>query len=144
MSGAKSSKSLPVLDLTRFDDPTERGPFLADLRRAAREFGFLYLSGHGIPESTTQNVIGLGRRFFSLPEKDKVAIEMVNSPHFRGYTRPGFEYTRGERDWREQIDIGSERPALPRDPVSPPWTRLQGPNQWPATLPELKPALLDY
>ena len=144
MSGAKSSKSLPVLDLRRFDDEKERALFLTDLRHAAREFGFFYLSGHGISESTTQGVVGLGRRFFSLSENDKLAIEMVNSPHFRGYTRPGFEYTRGARDWREQIDIGSERPALPRDPGSPPWTRLQGPNQWPATLPELKPALLDY
>jgi len=144
MSGSKSSKSLPALDLKRFDDEKERGAFLADLRHAAREFGFFYLSGHGIPDSTTHNVMGLARRFFSLPEKDKLAIEMVNSPHFRGYTRPGFEFTRGERDWREQIDIGSERPALPRDPGSPPWNRLQGPNLWPATLRELKPALLDY
>ena len=41
MSGAKSSKSLPVLDLRRFDEEKERGPFLADLRHAAREFGFI-------------------------------------------------------------------------------------------------------
>jgi len=35
---------------------------------------------------------------------------MVRSPHFRGYTRLGGELTRGEVDWREQIDIGPERP----------------------------------
>jgi len=34
---------------------------------------------------------------------------MVHSPHFRGYTRVGWERTRDQADWREQIDIGAER-----------------------------------
>jgi isopenicillin N synthase-like dioxygenase len=141
MAGSKSTKSLPVLDLRRFDAAGERPAFLGELRQAAREFGFFYLSGHGV---STQSVVALARRFFSLPDEDKLAIQMVNSPHFRGYTRAGFEYTRGKQDWREQVDIGAERPALPRDPAAPAWTRLQGPNQWPEALPELKPVLLDY
>ena len=61
---------------------------------------------------------------------------MVNSPHFRGYTRAGLEHTRGKPDWREQVDIGPERPALSFDREAPPWTRLQVPNQWPAAFPE--------
>jgi isopenicillin N synthase-like dioxygenase len=28
--------------------------------------------------------------------------------------------------------------------MAPAWTRLQGPNQWPAALPELRPAVLDW
>jgi len=145
MTAAKSARSLPTLDLRRFDAVgEERAAFLGDLRRAAREFGFFYLAGHGISQNFTETVVNLSLRFFSLPESDKLAIEMVNSPHFRGYNRAGFEYTRGKQDWREQIDIGAERPALPRDPAAPAWTRLQGPNQWPPALPELKPVLLDY
>ncbi len=54
---------------------------------------------------------------------------MVNSPHFRGYNRAGFEYTRGKQDWREQIDIGAERPAHSAAILRPPaWTRLAGPE----------------
>ncbi len=137
--------TLPVLDLRRFDaEPDGRRRFLAELREAARKYGFFYLTGHGISEGLTQSVVGLSRRFFALPEKDKLAIEMVNSPHFRGYNRAGLEYTRGEQDWREQIDIGAERPAIPRAAGVPAWARLQGPNQWPAALPELKPVLLEY
>ena len=86
----------------------------------------------------------LSRRFFALPERDKRAIEMVNSPHFRGYNRAGLEHTRGKPDWREQIDVGAEREALAVHPAAPAWRRLQGPNQWPDALPELKPALLRY
>ena len=137
--------SLPTFDLRRFDGGgAEREAFLSELRSAARDVGFFYLSGHGVSERLTRSVVDLSRRFFALPAADKIAIEMVNSPHFRGYTRPGFEYTRGQRDWREQVDIGAERPALSRDPSLPAWTRLQGPNQWPAALPELKPVLLQY
>jgi isopenicillin N synthase-like dioxygenase len=129
MPEAKSKTTLPVLDRRRFDGAAgERSLFLQELRQEAQDFGFFYLSGHGIPENLTQRVVGLARRFFALPEKDKLAIEMVNSPHFRGDNRAGFEHTRGKQDWREQSDIGAERPALPREPGAPAWTRLQGPN----------------
>lgn len=37
---------------------------------------------------------------------------MVHSPQFRGYTSEGFEYTAGSKDYREQLDIGTERDAL--------------------------------
>jgi isopenicillin N synthase-like dioxygenase len=68
---------------------------------------------------------------------------MANSPHFRGYNRAGLEQTRGRPDWREQLDVGAERPALAADP-SAPWKRLEGPNQWPAALPGLRPVLLSW
>ncbi|WP_159717159.1 isopenicillin N synthase family dioxygenase [Geminicoccus flavidas] len=140
-----TSPALPVLDLSRFDaGPSERESFLADLRHAARTVGFFYLTGHGVPERLVNDVVATSRRFFELPEADKLAIDMVNPPHFRGYTRVGREITRGKRDWREQLDINAERPALPRDLDAPAWTRLQGPNQWPDALPELKPVLLRW
>ena len=145
MPETETKTSLPILDLQRLDaEGADREAFLRELREAARDFGFFYLTGHGIPEGLTQGVVGLARRFFSLPERDKLEIEMVNSPHFRGYTRAGFEYTRGKQDWREQVDIGAERPALALDAGSPAWKRLQGPNQWPSALPDLKPVLLAY
>jgi isopenicillin N synthase-like dioxygenase len=132
--------SLPILDISRFDAaPAERAPFLADLGAAARDVGFFYLVGHGIAPSRAAGISDAARRFFALPERDKLAIEMVNSPHFRGYNRVGWELTRGRPDWREQIDIGPERPARPAGAGAAPWDRLQGPNQWPAVLPELRP-----
>jgi isopenicillin N synthase-like dioxygenase len=145
MPAAVVAESLPTLDLLRFNSAaSERSRFLEDLRKAARSVGFFYLVGHGIQDGLIQDVLKLSRRFFALPDQDKLAIEMVNSPHFRGYNRAGFEYTRGKPDWREQVDIGPERPALPLDREAPPWDRLQGPNQWPAAFPEFKRTLLDY
>jgi isopenicillin N synthase-like dioxygenase len=136
---------LPVLDLSRFDaGPAEHAAFLADLGTAAREAGFFYLIGHGIEQPKADRVTALAHRFFALPEADKLAVEMVNSPHFRGYNRAASELTRGRPDWREQIDIGAERSPLAIGPDSPPWARLQGPNQWPRALPELKPVVQDW
>lgn len=145
MAYAKQWTALPVLDLTRLDgEPAERAAFLEELRATAYELGFFYVTGHGVDPELTSEVLAQARRFFALPEADKLAIEMVNSPHFRGYNRKGMEYTRGQRDWREQLDIGAERPAPPPDPTAPAWARLQGPNQWPAALPELRDTILRY
>jgi isopenicillin N synthase-like dioxygenase len=139
MRAAGITSSIPLLDLRRFDaDQAERAAFLAELRAAAHDVGFFYVTGHGVEAGLAYDVIQSARRFFSLPVGDKLAIEMVNSPHFRGYNRVAAERTRGRPDWREQIDIGAERPALPRDGSAPAWARLQGPNQWPAALPELR------
>ncbi|PZO80602.1 MAG: 2-oxobutyrate oxidase [Mesorhizobium amorphae] len=139
------TRLVPVLDLSRLSQgASERRTFLADLRSAARDVGFFYLAGHGIPREEVDEVLGAARAFFALPEKDKLSIEMVNSSQFRGYTRTGGELTKNKPDWREQLDIGVENPPLPSRPDAPAWTRLQGPNQWPETLPDLKPALLQW
>jgi isopenicillin N synthase-like dioxygenase len=136
---------IPLLDLRRFDAAeAQRAAFLTELRAAAHEVGFFYLSGHDVDAQLLRDLMQSARRFFALPEGDKMAIEMVNSPHFRGYNRVASELTRGQPDWREQIDIGAERPALPRDASSPAWARLRGPNQWPAALPELRPVVIRW
>jgi len=139
------ASAVPIIDLVRLDDdPAERAAFLRDLRSAARDVGFFYLTGHGITTAEIDAVFAAARRFFALPEEEKLAIEMANSSQFRGYTRVGGELTRGRQDWREQLDIGVERDAVPQKPGQPAWTRLHGPNQWPANLPDLKPALLAW
>ena len=129
--------SLPVLDL--------RGPgFVPALRAAARDVGFFYLVGHGVPDALAEALFAASRRFFALPEPRKLAIAMANTRHFRGYTRLGDELTGGRTDWREQIDFGLEVPALDVGPGDPPWRRLQGPNQWPAEVPELRGLVLRW
>jgi isopenicillin N synthase-like dioxygenase len=145
MTSSPSDNAIPLVDLGRLDaGEVQREAFLEALRAAARDVGFFYLTGHGVEPDLLRQLLEFSRRFFALPEADKMAIEMVNSPHFRGYNRVAWELTRGAPDWREQIDIGAERPALSREPGSPAWARLQGPNQWPTALPELRPLVLRW
>lgn len=139
------TRIVPIIDLSQFDgDENSRRGFLHDLRSAARDVGFFYLVGHGIAGSTIDDLFTLSRRFFSLPLDEKLKIEMINSPQFRGYTRVAGERTKGLADWREQLDFGGERETIPQREGAPAWTRLQGPNQWPDVLPELQPAILDW
>ncbi len=139
------SETLPIVDLSHFRDPAaDRAAFLADLRAAAHDVGFFYVTGHGIPQETTDGIAALARRFFALPLPQRLEIENIHSPQFRGYTRVGTEHTRGAADRREQIDIGPERPAVPTRPGDPDYLRLIGPNQWPSALPELRDAVLGW
>ncbi|NCT90778.1 isopenicillin N synthase family oxygenase [Cellulomonas sp. APG4] len=133
--------NLPVLDLSTADDPATAADFQAALRQATHEHGFFYLVGHGAGRELTERVITTARRFFALPEERKLRIENTRSPHFRGYTRVGGERTQGKVDWREQIDVGPERPVLPSGPEHPAYNVLQGPNLWPEELPELREVL---
>jgi len=137
---------LPLLDLREFTsgDPTRRAAFVAKLRDTAHHVGFFYLTGYGAHPQLVQDVLQASRDFFALSPQQKQAVHMVHSPQFRGYTAAGDEITRGERDWREQLDIGAERPTIAQTPDAPAWSRLQGPNQWPQDLPTLKPALLAW
>lgn len=139
-----TDQSLPVVDLSRFRDAEQREAFLADLRHAAHDVGFFYVVGHGIPEEVTSGVLAAAREFFSLPLEQRLEIENVNSPHFRGYSRVGTERTAGAADQRDQIDIGPERPAPADIPPDQAYLRLVGPNQWPSGAPGLKPAVLGW
>lgn len=135
--------TLPVIDISRFRGP-DREAFLADLRAAAHEVGFFYVTGHGVPAELRRRALTTAQEFFALPEAARLEIENVNSPQFRGYTRTGTEHTAGAPDWREQIDIGPEREALDLSADAPSYLRLIGPNQWPTALPELRPTVLAW
>ncbi len=129
---------LPILDLSRADDPATAAAFRDQLREATHDYGFFYLVGHGIDTAQSTQIINVAREFFALPEADKLQIENVRSPHYRGYTRVGGERTQGAVDWREQIDVGPERPAVPAGPTVADYWVLQGPNLWPPALPQLR------
>ncbi|MFF4168735.1 isopenicillin N synthase family dioxygenase [Streptomyces sp. NPDC001744] len=139
------SSQLPVVDLSAADrGPQARRLLHAQLHSAAHDVGFFQLVGHGVTEAETRALTSAVRAFFALPEADRLALDINGSPHFRGYTRVGDERTRGARDWREQLDIGAERPARAPAPWEAPYRWLEGPNQWPGALPELRTAALRW
>lgn len=106
MSVAGRGEAVPTIDLRRADaGASARTNLLRDPRAAARGFGFFYLVGHGDEEDLISWVLNLSSGFFfAPPTAQKLSIEMVNSPYFRGYNRAGVEHARGSLDWREQLD----------------------------------------
>ncbi|MGW3666407.1 isopenicillin N synthase family dioxygenase [Streptomyces sp. NPDC005141] len=138
-------QQLPIIDLSAADrGPQARALLHAQLHSAAHDVGFFQLTGHGVSEAETGALLRAMHRFFALPEADRLAIDNIGSPHFRGYTRTGDERTGGSRDWRDQLDIGAERVARTPGPGEPAYWWLEGPNQWPAALPELRTATLAW
>ena len=118
--------------------------FVTQLRETCHGPGFCYLVGHGVDAALDSGVMGAAREFFALPETERRALAIANSPHFRGYTVLGDERTKGVADWREQLDVGPEEPAERVAPGDPAWRRLRGPNQWPPRLPAMRPAVLAW
>jgi isopenicillin N synthase-like dioxygenase len=142
-----ATTELPELDMSTFMAAPESAAgraFVAHLRDACHGIGFCYLVGHGVPAQLDAAVMAAAREFFALPAAERRALAIARSPHFRGYTMLGDERTKGVSDWREQIDVGPEEPAATLAHGDPPWRRLRGPNQWPASLPAMRPAVLAW
>ncbi|KAI2628025.1 Clavaminate synthase-like protein [Hypomontagnella submonticulosa] len=136
--------SIPILDLALARDPRTKPQFLADLRHALMEVGFLYLKNVGIPDELWQQVISEGKAFFDIPQEEKLKIEMKNAPSFLGYSQLSAEITAGKIDHREQIDLSTDHPVP--GPDAPLYDNLLAPNQWPASdvLPDFRRVYTDY
>lgn len=132
------SDPLPSIDLAALSPHTPgRERMLQTLADASRQLGFFRVVNHGVPPALDAALLAQAAQLFALPDEAKQAIAMRDSPQFRGYTRAGAEITRGRADWREQVDMGREEPAL-APPLSHPALRLHGPNRWPESLPALR------
>lgn len=108
-----------------------------DIGRACRENGFFYVAGHGVPADLIGRLDAAARRFFALPEDDKMEIAMRHGgPAWRGFFPVGAELTSGRPDRKEGLYFGSELPPDPRP--------LHGPNLFPRQVPELRALVLDY
>lgn len=119
---------IPLLDLSLGDDDSTRQGLLNNLRTALTDVGFLYVSNHGVPQSTVAGLVEILPRLFELPHAAKEEIALENSPHFLGYSKPGSETTAGSADQREQVEFATEL-AETWTAGSPLYERLRGPNQ---------------
>lgn len=91
MAAPSTFTSLPILPLSAASDPATKTQFLADLRSALLNVGFLYLSETGLPEQLVKDVIEECQGFFKkLPQEEKERIEMKNEKSFLGWSRVSF------------------------------------------------------
>ena len=57
-----SSAELPVLDLSKANDPEQKKELLEQLHDALFNIGFLYVKNHGVPSETISNLVSLPHR----------------------------------------------------------------------------------
>lgn len=142
---AANFSSIPVLDFAFISDDAKRPEFIAHLRHALINVGFLYLKNHTVSQDIIDRLIDYIPRLFDLPQNAKNKIAMANSPHFLGYARLGAEFTKGKTDYREQFDFATPHETQWR-PGGPEYLRLWGPCQWPDEdlIPGFREVMEDY
>lgn len=135
---------LPVIDLSgvRDGDAAATRSAAAAISQACSTVGFLYLSGHGVPEAVIDRARAEARDFFALPLEQKRQVA-VNARH-RGFNALGdaLMYEAKRPDHKEFYSMGLELPADDPDVVA--GEPLRGPNNWPADRPGFRAALTDY
>ena len=73
---------IPQLDLRRLDaGEAQRAQFLAELRTAAHEVGFFYVTGHDVETRLLRDLLESAQRFFSLPDADKLVSKNNARPN---------------------------------------------------------------
>ena len=114
----------------------------AAMREAAERIGFFYVNNHGVPEDLIAEVDCLARRFFAQPQDLK--LEVAPTDRHRGFLEIGQAkmYDKARVDLKESFIWG--RDVAADDPDYFAGNRMIGPNRWPASLPELYPALNRY
>ncbi|HEX3547737.1 MAG TPA: 2-oxoglutarate and iron-dependent oxygenase domain-containing protein [Mycobacterium sp.] len=132
MSGATSFTSVPVVDIggLRSPDLAERERVAEQVGKAAREIGFLYVSGAGVNDALFDRLLASTTEFFALPIEEKMRSYIGLSTCHRGYVPVGEEGVEtGMPDLKEAFDTALDLPA--DDPDYLAGNPMLGPNVWP-------------
>jgi isopenicillin N synthase-like dioxygenase len=144
MSGTTSFTSVPIIDISglRSPDRAEQQRVAEEIGAAAREVGFLYISGSGIDEALFDRMLAATKEFFALPVQEKMRSYIGLSRCHRGYVPVGEEGVEsGIPDLKEAFDTALDLPA--DDPDYLAGNPMLGPNTWP-DLPGFAEAVTAY
>jgi isopenicillin N synthase-like dioxygenase len=117
---------VPAVDIRGLMSPdlAARRAVADALGAAAREVGFLYVLGHGVPEPLYAGLLAAARTLFDLPQARKMGWYIGGSSNHSGYVPEGEEvFPGGNIDRKEAYDIGLDAP----EGGAP----MLGPNLWP-------------
>ena len=139
---AATADEVPVLDLAPLNTGGDLGLLAGTLRHACVTTGFFYVKNHGIPAPIFDGVFDATRRYFDLPEAQRLAHRM-DERFRRGFMPQGINQHPGfAPDLKESYEIGID---LPLDhPAVAAGLPLHGPNRWPAECPWLRDAAESY
>lgn len=128
-----SKGSIPVVDITQLRDGTDPAIVAEALHAASQGLGFIYITGHGIPESVVTEARQAALAFFRSPVNEKATVS-ISSSH-RGWLSVGGAKMQDNTpcDLKESLVWGYE--CLPGESLDD--HPFRGANQWPQQWPEL-------
>lgn len=90
---ASDIASVPVIDIGGFGsgDADADAAIATEVAAAARDLGFLIVSGHGVPQATIDAMYESVLEFFALPLDAKREVRSPTSNLYQGYAHPGTE-----------------------------------------------------
>jgi len=84
---------IPTINLSSYLDskspPANKASTIEDVKSACSEYGFLQVTGHGVPLTTQRNILDSCKTLFDLPQGQKDTLSLKNNPARRGYERVG-------------------------------------------------------
>ncbi len=136
------SETIPVVDLQDFAHPERHAAFVKTLGEGLEKYGFVAVTGHGIPPEFLDACYDTVRKTFALPENVKKAYEFPLEGRQRGYTSFGVEHAKDQPipDLKEFWHVGRNLPADHPLAVS----NEVPSNRHPAEVPEFAERLDDY
>ena len=136
--------SLPIIDIStlRQNGRSVSPEVLTAIRQAYTEYGFFYITEHGIPEAIIHAAAQSALHFFQLPVEKKSKVS-ANAAH-RGWHALGDArmYGAEKPDYKEFYQVGLE--LTNNDPDVQAGQPLRGPNNWPNFMPALREDMYAY
>jgi isopenicillin N synthase-like dioxygenase len=153
-------RNLPVLDLTPLiaNDTAGIAQLAVEVDECLKEFGFLVVVGHGVPDELRQRARTLARQFF---HQDEAAKESVLVDDRRGWVPSGYEATAyagdtvAEPDLKESFTMGPEPECTGSDGTGPDGVAANGsdaigaglifrPNRWDTGIDGFREVMIAY
>lgn len=130
MSSTDAGLELPIIDLSPYINgttPEGKSQVIAQVRDAARQYGFFQIRGHGIPLSLQRDLVRSMDNVFDLPTEEKLNMSFLANPCRRGYEAEGMSHRQGDPlpDAKECFFIGQEDAVVES-------AGFFGPNVWPS------------
>ena len=131
---------IPVVDITPLRDRSNPKQVADALHAASQNLGFIYIKGHGIPESVIEAARSCAYSFFHGSNEDKASVT-VSSAH-RGWLKQGGAKMQDDAkaDLKESFIWGYQD----KDGITPQDHTLRGANQWPVFVPEMQRSSMEY
>lgn len=128
-------RQVPTLSLKSYTEgsKTEQMRFIDNLYSGIKDYGFIVLKDHNVPQSLFDQAYQLLEQFYSLPLEIKNKYAKVHGGQ-RGYTPFGTEHAKDSpvMDLKEFWHVGREVPASHK------FSKYYPNNVWPDELPEFK------